>query len=165
MDSIPTPTQVAQRRTVGIGPVSEGHADSLRSFAFFPYRGPAQIDRSELGPRAWADVLTSLAELAETENWTGAANAERSLPILDSFLRYTHKRLVMEDKIVVTPDGEFAATNTGLLTPHAEEIFGLFQRNRHDGAQGWYFLRWVAESDRDLLKNFPEPPQMAEYVT
>lgn len=148
-----------------IGPVTEGHADSLRAFAFFPYRGQVQIERSVVGREAWAVALAALAGLAESEEWTGAGDTSRVLPILDSFLRYTHKRLVMEDKIVVTPDGEFAALNTGLLTPHAEEIFGLFNRNRHEGAQPWYFLRWASESDRDLLRHFPDPPQMAEYVT
>jgi hypothetical protein len=63
---------------------------------------------------------------------TGAAPADRPLPILDNYLRYTYKRLVMENKVRVTPDGERAAFNTGLLTPHAEEIFGPFERNRQN---------------------------------
>ena len=71
----------------------------------------------------------------------------------------------MEDKIAVRADGEYAALNTGLLTPHAEEIFGFFQRNQHEAARRWVFVGWVAESHRDLLKNFDEPPQMAEDVT
>lgn len=167
MSTVPTPGDVAQRRTAGggIGPVTEGHDERLRSFAFFPYRGTEQAEGPELGRLAWADALESLASMAEPEEWVGAGDAARSLPILDSFLRYTHKRLVMEDKIVVTTDGEWAAWNTGLLTPHAEEIFGLFQRNKHENAQHWYFLRWASESDRDLLRHFPDPPQMAEYVT
>ena len=71
----------------------------------------------------------------------------------------------MEDKIAVTADGEHAAFNTGLLTPHAEEIFGSFQRNQHEGAQRWYFAGWVTESNRVILRNFDDPPHMAEYVT
>ncbi|MCH5644088.1 DUF3825 domain-containing protein [Gordonia sp. ABSL49_1] len=167
MSTVPTPGDVAQRRTAGsgIGPVTEGHDERLRSFAFFPYRGTEQAEGPELGRLAWADALASLASMAEPEEWVGSGDTARPLPILDSFLRYTHKRLVMEDKIVVTADGEWTALNTGLLTPHAEEIFGLFQRNKHENAQHWYFLRWASESDRDLLKHFPDPPQMAEYVT
>lgn len=144
--------------------MTAGHAEALRQFAFFPYRGDDQVASSELSRMAWSDTLNSLADLAEPEEWTGVGDA-RPLPILDSFLRYTHKRLVMEDKIVLTQDGEYAAWNTGLLTPHAEEIFGLVQRNRHENAQHWYFLRWASESDRDILKYFPDPPQMAAYVT
>jgi hypothetical protein len=70
----------------------------------------------------------------------------------------------MEDKIAVTVDGKYATFNTGLLTPHAEEIFGFFQRNQREEVQRWYFERWVTESSRDILGNFDTPPHMAEYV-
>lgn len=169
MGNVPTPADVARRQSAEIGPVTEGHADTLRSFAFFPYRGPrttpGSVEPAELGRLAWEETLTSLADLAEPEEWTGSNPTGRPLPILDSFLRYTYRRLVVEDKITVTPDGEYAAFNTGLLTPHAEEIFGFFSRNRHDEAQRWHFSRWCTESSRDILRNFADPPRMAEYVT
>lgn len=122
MDAIPTPADLAHRPSAEIGPVTDGHADTLRSFAFFSYRGPRldSVEPGELGRHAWEDTLTSLAELAEPEEWTGSNLTGRPLPILDSFLRYTYRRLVMEDQIAVTEDGEYAASNTGLLTPHAE---------------------------------------------
>jgi len=167
--SVPTPADVARRISPEIGPVTEGHADTLRAFAFFPYRrtrGSASgTDTAEVGRLAWEETLALLAELAEPEEWTGSCPTGRPLPILDSFLRYTYRRLVMEDKIAVTADGECAAFNTGLLTPHAEEIFGFFHRNDHEEAQRWVFMRWVAESNRDILRSFDEPPLMAEYVT
>lgn len=173
MISVPTPADVARRQSPEIGPVTDGHSDRLRSFAFFPYRGPHRgprsgpgaLERAELGRLAWEETLSALADLAEEEEWTGSNPTGRPLPILDSFLRYTYRRLVMEDKIAVTADGEYATFNTGLLTPHAEEIFGFFQRNQHEEAQRWYFTRWVTESNRDILRNFDEPPHMAEYVT
>ncbi|MBD8729377.1 DUF3825 domain-containing protein [Frigoribacterium sp. CFBP 13707] len=170
MSNIPTPGDVARRVVVEpgpaeIGPVTEGHADGLRAFAFFSYKGP-RLDpgSADFGRLAWEGALTSLAELAEPEEWSGYNPDGRPLPILDSFLRYTHRRLVMEDKIAVSEDGMYAATNTGLLTSHAEEIFGLFERNNHEG-QRWFFLNWVTESHRDILRHFGEPPHMAEYVT
>jgi hypothetical protein len=169
MNSVPTPANVAQRQSPEIGPVTEGHAEGLRAFAFFPYRGPrinqGEFEPAELGRRAWEQTLTALADLAEAEDWVGSNPTGRPFPILDSFLRYTHHRLVIEDKIAVTSDGEHAALNTGLLTAHAEEIFGLFQRNQHEESQRWYFDAWVTESNRDLLRFFDDPPQMAEYVT
>lgn len=169
MDAIPTPAEVARRQSPEIGPVTEGHAERLRAFAFFPYRGPrpqlTPLESADLGRLAWEETLSSLAELAESEEWTGSSPTGRPLPILDSFLRYTYRRLVMEDKIAVTPDAEHATFNTGLLTPHAEEVFGFFTRNQHHAAQRWYFMGWVTESNRDILRNFDEPPQMAEYVT
>jgi len=164
----PTPADMPKRLPREFGSVTEGHAERLRAFAFFPYRGGRgsshTLEPAELGRLAWEETLTSLAELAEPEEWTGSNPTGRPLPILDSFLRYTYRRLVMEDKVTVTADGEYAAFNTGLLTVHAEEIFGFFQRNQHE-AQRWYFVRWAAESNRDILRNFDEPPQIAEYVT
>lgn len=142
--------------------------DTIRSFAWFGYRGDEWIDDvHELSRRAWADTLTSLAELAEDEDWTGAGGGDRPLPILGSYIRYTYQRLTMEQKILVSDEGEFAALNTGLLTVHAEDIFGLFQRNAHDNprAQPWKFKRWATESDRDILRNFPSPPEMAVYAS
>lgn len=168
MTHVSTPADVARRRSPEIGPVTEEHAEALRQFAFFPYRGNSalgSVEPAEVGRRAWDETLSSLATLAEPEDWTGSNPTARPLPILDRFLRYTHRRLVMEDKIAVTAGGEYAAANTGLLTPHAEEIFGLYQQNQHENAQHWFFIGWVAESNRDLLRNFDEPPQMAEYVT
>jgi len=144
-----------------------GRPDTIRSFAFFPYRGDERLTGPEAGIRAWADVLSALASLAEPEEWTGTELARTVLPILNSYVRYTYQRLVIEDKIAVTDDGEYAAFNTGLLTQYAEDIFGLFQKNRSENpnAQPWFFLRWATESDRDIMKCFPESPQMAEYVT
>jgi hypothetical protein len=111
------------------------------------------------------DVLEALQDLAEDEEWAGAVPTIRPLPILDSFLRYTYQRLVMEDKIAVTHDGEYAAFNTGLLTAHAEDVFALFRRNQNEGVQPWVFARWATESDRDILRHVGDPPLMAEYVT
>lgn len=143
-----------------------GYPDQLRRFAFFRVSSSEYIDDArERGRLAWTQTLDSLAALAEPEDWTGReGDVARPLPILDSYLRYTYRRLVLEDKIAISDDGEYAALNTGLLTPHAEEVFGLFSRNRVDAPQPWLFQRWACESDRTILQRFPEPPPMAEYV-
>ena len=133
------------------------------SFAFFPYSIEQLTDGHELGRRAWAAVLTSLR--TSRRSWTGAVSTDRPLPILDSYLRYTYQRLVMEQKIGASADGEFAALDTGLLTSHAEDVFGLFQRNTREHSQLWVFKKWATESDREILRNFPAPPPIAEYVT
>lgn len=158
------PADMASRRATTIGAVTEGHNTYLKGFAFFPYRGAERLPPEEVGARAWPETLEALESLAEPEEWTGEGAAQ-PLAILDSYLRQTHRRLVLEDKIVVTEDGQHAAFNTGLLTQFAEEIFGLFSRNQRTDAQRWVFMRWAKESDRDLLGYFPEKPQMAEYVT
>lgn len=165
MSTIPRSSDITQGQSSEIGLVTEERTKVLRSFAFFPYQGPRVANSAELGRLAWDRTLTSLAELAEPEEWTGSNPDGRILPILDSFIKYTYHRLVMEDKIAVSADGEYAAFNTGLLTPYAEEIFGFFKRNPQEDVQPWYFMHWATESNRDLMKNFAEPPKMAEYVT
>ncbi len=167
MTSSVTPSDLAKRRPSSFGPITEGHESRLRRFAFFPYRGDKDkwLPAQELSARAWDETLQSLADLAEPEDWTGSEPNERLLPILDNYLRYTHQRLVMEDKIAVSADGDYAASNTGLLTPFAEQVFGLFRRNNREHAQLWVFQRWATESAREILRGFPETPEMAEYVS
>lgn len=146
---------------------AERHAETIRRFAFFPLHRNSYIeDAIQRKRQAWSDTLEQLANLAESEEWTGASPTEEPRPILDNYLKYTYQRLVMEQKIAATPDGEFAAFNTGLLTIHGEDIFGLFQRNQRPDVQPWFFKRWATESDRDILRYFgEEQPEMAEYVT
>lgn len=158
------------RRTVPASVIPESkhgeYPDLIRRFAFFSYRGDHNVeDPAERGRLAWTKVLNELADLAESEEWSGSDSPGRPKPILDSYLRYTYRRLIMEQKIAATADGEYAAFNTGLLTEHAEQVFGFFQRNHLPGAQPWYFHRWATESDRDIMRYFSEPPEMAEYVT
>lgn len=139
--------------------------DTIRRFAWFNYKGDEWIDDpQELSQRAWAGTLAALAALAEKEDWTGAGADGRPLPILDSYLRYTYQRLAMEQKIAESENGEFAALNTGLLTVHAEDIFGLFQHNERPNAQKWKFRRWATEADGVILRHFPTPPEMATYA-
>lgn len=145
-------------------PSDAGRPDTIRSFAWFRYKGEEWLEQEELSQRGWGDALAALANLAEPEDWTGASASGRTLPILDSYVRYTFQRLKIEEKVKVSDDGEFAAINTGLLTPHAEDIFGLFQRNSRAGAQNWIFKYWATESDREILRSFPVPPEVATYV-
>ncbi|MFT8636589.1 MAG: DUF3825 domain-containing protein [Pseudoclavibacter sp.] len=162
-DGSPDPS--AKRDTSEAPGGAASRRDTIRSFAWFGYTGDEWIsDPAELSRRAWAEPLAVLAELAEDEDWTGAAPGGAQLPILDRYVRATYHRLVAEDKIATSDGGAFAALNTGLLTPYAEEIFGLFARNDHPGAQPWKFVRWATESDRDILANFPAPPRMAVYI-
>ena len=168
MSSAPTPADVARRHSPEIGKVTESHAARMFGFAYFAVRAPRTGDTSSEGEgtaNGWEQALKSLAELAEPEEWTGSNPRGRKLPILDSFLRYTYIRLIAEDKIAVTTDGKYATFNTGLLTPHAEEIFGFLRQNKRSEAQRWFFVNWVPESSRDIMVNFDSPPQMAEYVT
>lgn len=168
--SAPTPLDVPRRELPKSGSVqlisgTEVPPDTIRRFAFFAYRGMDRLSGQDAGTQAWEDALVALSNLAEREDWGGAQSSSAALPILDSYVRYTYQRLVMEEKIAKTADDEYAAFNTGLLTQYTEDIFALFQRNRHPSGQPWYFLRWATESDRDIMRHFPATPQLAEYVS
>ena len=132
----PSPSKMPGRPTAR----STTLAHTIRQFAFFPVHSSLTIDDPhERGRIAWEQTLEALEAVAEPEDWTGHAPPGRPLPILDSYLRYTYQRLVLEGKVAVTADAGVAAINTGLLTQHAEEVFGLFHRNRLSAAQAWYF--------------------------
>ena len=89
------------------------------------------------------DGYPELAALAEQENW-GYTNATARFPnpILSNYVNHTYKRLVEENKIVLSPDGQKLCFNTGLVTPNQEEIFAVFSVNRAEGKQPWFLYGW-----------------------
>ncbi|KAL1605189.1 hypothetical protein SLS60_004733 [Paraconiothyrium brasiliense] len=142
----------------------------LKEFPFFPYRG-LPIPQTEAQTRAWPNVLSELAHLAEKEDWSGnkadGTPATHEYQILNNYISYTYQRLVIQDKIMISDNEGYATFNTGLLDVHDQEIFGFFHKNSRAqaGKQDWLFIRWVVESDRDFMNSFSTPPDMAEYVT
>ena len=62
-------------------------------------------------------------------------------------------------------DGEWSCFNTGLMTIYGEDIVGLFEKNRKEGQQPWYFKGFKAESDRDIQNVFTCLPAIATYNT
>lgn len=137
--------------------------ENIQRFSHFPYRGPP-CSREEASSRAWPYVVANLAHQAEPEDWTGA-DTEAPLRILDNYISYTYRRLVMESKVSISQDEGHATFNTGLLNQHGEEIFGYFARNSREDAQPWFFLSWAKESDMRLMQQFPHLPDMAQYVS
>lgn len=94
-------------------------------------------------------------------------------PILYNYIHHTFKRLKEEydssddpkfkqSKIAIV--GDKACFNTGLYTDNYEQIFGYFTRNRREGAQLWYMMGFVRESDLEL-NDFVPLPTRAEYFT
>lgn len=119
----------------------------------------------------WDDRLKSLSELAEPERWKYLHVPDKSpLPVLDSYIRYTFLR-VHEQNNVAEAD-KLACFNTGLLTPHQEEIFGLFRiSDNYDPSKPssalnkkWFFINWARSGDRQLT-DFMALPTLATYWT
>ena len=103
--------------------------------------------------------------MAEPENWDyRLTKSDRSKPILYSYLRYTFARLEEEDKVQTTPDGLFAAFNTGLVTINQKEIYAFFRPNPKPDRQPWKLIGFRQGTDRDFLSAFGGSlPALADY--
>lgn len=119
----------------------------------------------------WDLRLKTLAELAEPERWTFLSVPDKSpLPVLDSYLRYTFLRIYDQGKIAQT--GQLACFNTGLLTPHQEEIFGVFTiSDKYDPSKPegqnnkkWFLSSWARSGERQIT-DFMALPELASYWT
>lgn len=118
---------------------------------------------ADMGAAGW---LERLADLAEKEQWEYANTpSSDSLPILRSYLRHTFQRLQeMADGIAQSKDGKWAAFNTGLVTPHQEEIYALFESNPRPGRQPWKLTGFKKASDRSFVDRFGgTAPPLANY--
>ncbi|OPC76618.1 hypothetical protein B4N89_44820 [Embleya scabrispora] len=111
------------------------------------------------------DVFDRLAELAENEDWDGRdPNFRGEHRILRAYVEWTFERAHLQGRVLTGTDERFGTFNTGLATREQEDIFGLFEVNRVEGRQPWYFRGWRVESDRDFLKNFPTPPEPVTFT-
>lgn len=119
----------------------------------------------------WEERLQNLADMAEEERWTYLHVPDSSsLPILDSYIRYTFLRVHEQGEIA--EEGRVACFNTGLLTPNQEEIFGVFKISENfDPEQPpsptnkkWFLQNWSRSGERQLT-SFLAPPTLASYWT
>jgi hypothetical protein len=116
---------------------------------------PAPSDQSDLLQFAWVppDFIVKLGELAEKaldEEWDDPKSPTGRLPILSSYLRFTFKRLVEEDKIAYSTDQQgknVACFNTGLFTAHYEPIYACLEANQNPDKQPWILREWALPVD------------------
>lgn len=118
-------------------------------------------------------VLSTSLTLWESWEYTDPAkeiregnnSARFQFPILRNYLEYTYRKLRSEDKIVYTDDKQFCSFNTGLVTPHYEDIYAFFEENHSKSKKCPYFFKaFVRESDREFLSYFSDrTPQLANY--
>lgn len=113
--------------------------------------------------RGYGDGLPELKDLSEEEDWEYRTPAERPNPILTNYISHTYERLVEEQKVAVSGDGQQLCFNTGLVTANQEDIFALFEPNRLGNArQNWYLTGWRQKSSAELSA-FPMLPDLAQY--
>jgi hypothetical protein len=105
--------------------------------------------------------LENLKNLAIPESWDfGEGNSNK---ILLNYISHTFTKIEHEKKISFDDGNNYACFNTGLVTEHYENIFGLFMRNKKPLSKiPYFFIGWKKQSDQDLLK-FSVLPETANY--
>ena len=128
-----------------------------------PYHFPDSFYEFAFMPR-FEKHLDALAELAEPEEWDYKyTHTDKKKPILNNYLKYTYKRIAEEKKIVVTSNESHSCWNTGLVTPHQESIFILFEKNLFDDRTTyWHFSGFARKGERNVSK-FSTLPDVAHY--
>ena len=114
---------------------------------------------------SWPSFLEELARKALPEPWD-FGDGGKSYSILKKYIQYTFYRLHLEDKICISEDKTFAAFNTGLVTPHYDDLYACFEASEgEEHATGWRFLEFSTAAVRgmgkrlvDAFNPLPEPP-------
>jgi cold shock CspA family protein len=114
-------------------------------------------------------IPRDLATLAHRERWefkNTAADPDHPAPVLLSYLLQTFGRLVLEEKIRISPDATFAAFNTGLVDPRYEPIYALLRPNS-ESPLPWRLSGFCIPGEgthgQNLVRHFNPLPPLAHY--
>lgn len=115
----------------------------------------------------YRQAVNNLKNMALKERWYyKTQNPSNPYPILSNYLIYTFYRLSREkDKIKISD--QYAAFNTGLVNNLYEPIYALFEKNKVQGRQEWYFhefcISGVGKAGKILASNFNPLPERAQF--
>lgn len=112
------------------------------------------------------DRVKHLAEnLADEDSWDFSDTRVKKYSILKNYLNYTFKKVYEDKQVAFTTDNEFACFNTGLITSHYEDIYGLFTKYKgRNKKQEYFFKGFFKESETKLLNHFSSNlPKKADY--
>ena len=144
---------------------SKTPGEALKQWGYVPFVPFTHRDGSQ-----YSSVLEYLAQIALPERWHfgNKPNPKNPYPILDNYLTYTFYKLqrdglVMESK---SPEGTWAAWNTGLVDKLYDPMFALFRSSDHPGSP-WRFFDFCVPGKRDagrrLTSVFDPLPDAARY--
>lgn len=110
------------------------------------------------------DVIETLANMAEPEPWqySNNPNSHSAYPILESYLKYTYKKVSKENKIAFDKSNSLCCFNTGLVTVNQEPIYIEFKENTAPGVQYWMFNALFRQGEYEAT-NYEALPDMASY--
>ncbi len=118
----------------------------------------------------WETPYKRLAKMAKDEDWnfhrSEYIREDRNYPILMNYLNYTFLRLLEEEKIAYSSDGNRACFNTGLQTRNEKDIYATFFKNRsaEEKRQPRWTLYGFFDSYSKKLSDFSPLPDIASYI-
>ncbi|WP_461629810.1 DUF3825 domain-containing protein [Labilibaculum euxinus] len=112
-------------------------------------------------------AVLDLKNIALKERWYyKSQNPTYPFPILSKYLTYTFFRLSKESGKIKTNE-QYAAFNTGLVNNLYEPIYALFEKNKVQGKQEWFFhefcISGVGKAGKILASNFNPLPERAQF--
>ncbi len=116
-------------------------------------------------PEILQGKLRYLAAMAQPEQWD--YKGQNSKSILFNYLCFTYDKLLDEEKISFSADGNHMCFNTGLLNLHDADIYALFDVNnspKKKPDQKWFLNGFRTASDLDM-RCFSTLPEIADYFT
>ncbi len=123
----------------------------------------------------WDSTLGELARMAAPERWSYPGTATRPSSagatrygILREYLATTFHRVRMQGKLATSAGGDFAAFNTGLVTPAGDDIIACLEYAGQDGTP-WRLAGFATpgsgELGRRITAELPDIPRPATYLT
>ncbi len=112
-------------------------------------------------------AINDLKNIALKERWYyKSQHPTYPFPILSKYLTYTFFRLSKEAHKIAMND-QFATFNTGLVNNLYEPIYALFEKNKVQGRQEWFFhefcISGVGRAGKNLASNFNPLPDRAQF--
>ena len=150
----------------GVPSSDEGAWSDLSGGSADPLASPVRELAQQVVIGTWDSFLGSLATMAAPEPWNypgeGVGKASR-YGILREYISTTFHRARMQDRIVSSEDGSFAAFCTGLLTPFGQDIYACL--TARPGDIPWKFAGFAVAGSGELgarltgtLPHLPEAP-------
>lgn len=107
-------------------------------------------------------LIEKLKNMAEEETWN-LENENIPNKILHHYFMGTFLKCHRENKIIYSENNKYCCFNTGLLTNHGEDILCLFEPSKTKGILKWYLEGFHINSERIILKNFKQIPEVCCY--
>lgn len=121
----------------------------------------------------WDAALGDLARMAAPERWSypgtevrPSTSGDTRYGILREYLATTFHRIRTQEKLAISAGGDFAAFNTGLVTPAGDDIHACLEYA--DASTPWklagFAIAGSGELGRRITAELPHIPQAASYI-